>query len=215
MTIPTVVYIDDNPREARAVQMALDKQLQVHFLLPEEDFDVLMERVFAYRPDAVIVDFRLSDLVRNIRYDGYQVLQSILDGKEKFPVFILTSNQGDAFAEVDDVNFVYEKSQLHNGNATFRERIISQIYKYKKKLEESETRLLALIAKRENENGENLTLAEEKELIELDSFIEKSLDKKSAVPEELKATSNEKKVSDMLKEVDELMEKVKKNLPNS
>lgn len=211
MSIPTVVYIDDNPREARAVQMALDKQLNVHFLLPEESFEALMERVFSFRPDAVIVDFRLSDLVRNISYDGYRVLQAILDGKEKFPVFILTSNQGDAFAEVDDVNFVYEKSQLHNGNATFRERIISQIYKYKKKLEDSEARLLELLAKSRNES---LSLPEEEELIELDSFIEKSLDKHSSVPEQLKVTSNEKRVSDMLKEVDELIATVKKNLPN-
>ena len=212
MSLPVIVYIDDSAQDARSVQRALHKHFIVHAIRPNESLDELIDQIFAYRPDAVIADFRLTDMIINIGYDGYQVIQTILDTKDKFPVFILTSNQGDAFAEVDDVNFVYEKSQLYV-NSTFPDRVTNQIFKYKRKLEEGEKRILALLAKRAD-GDEGLSMEEEKELIELDDLIEKSLDKKSAVPEELKVTSNEKRMSDMLREVDELMEKVKKNLPN-
>ncbi len=209
MAAPVVVYIDDDEQSARDVQRALYKHLSIKFIKPDEKLDDLMEKIFSFHPDAIIVDFRLSDMILNIEYDGYSVLQQVLEVKDRFPVFILTSNEADAFAEVDDVNFVYEKNQLH-GSSTFAERVVKQIDKYKKKLEEKEDRLLELIDKSKEQE---LTQPEEEELIDLDGFIEKSLDKKSALPDELKVTTNERRLSDILARVDALVEKVNVRLP--
>lgn len=211
MNLPTVVYIDDNPRDARLVQAALKKQLKVIFVKPQAALDALLLEAFAHKPEAIIVDFRLADVAGDVRYDGYTVLSAILEHRLKYPVFILTSNENDAFVEVDDVNYVYEKSQIHN-SAAFAARVVRQIAKYQDKLAESESRILELLAKSRNP-AEKLTIEEEQELIELDSFIEKSLDKQSAVPTELKKLSNEQRVSDILREVDGFLHDMKKKLP--
>jgi CheY-like chemotaxis protein len=207
-----VLYIDDDEKDARRVLFELEKHFSAEAIKPEEDPLELIDRVFSFRPDAVIIDFRLSELDSSIHYDGYRILQEILGRKENFPVFLLTSHQDDAFVEVDDVNVVYEKGELFKGTSTFLNRVATQIIKYKNRIMEGEQRLLKLLEQRKNSP---LSLDEEKELIRLDGFIERSLEKEGAVPDELKITSNEKRVSDILKEVDELIKKVNKNLPNS
>jgi CheY-like chemotaxis protein len=201
----TVLYIDDDEKDARRVLYELDKHFIADSIKPEPSSQGLIEKILAARPDAVVVDFRLSEADPAVHYDGYRVIRELLDRKENFPVFLLTSHQDDAFVEVDDVNVVYEKGEIFKGESTFLGRISNQIFKYKKRIIDSEIKLLQLI--------ERQKLEEEKELIRLDSFIEKSLDKESAVPEELKVTSNEQMVTAMLREVDRMVEKVNKNFP--
>lgn len=210
MSNPTVLYIDDDEKDARRVLFELEKHFTAEAIKPEVNPADLIERVFSFRPDAIVVDFRLSELDATIHYDGYRVIQEILARKENFPVFLLTSHQDDAFVEVDDVNVVYEKGELFKGTSTFLGRVANQIVKYKKRINESEQRLLVLL---QQSRETPLTLEEEKELIRLDGFIERSLEKEGAVPDELKVTSNEQKVSAILREVDELIEKVSKSLP--
>jgi CheY-like chemotaxis protein len=206
----TVLYIDDDEKDARRVLYELDKHFIADSIKPEPSSQGLIEKILAARPDAVVVDFRLSEADPAVHYDGYRVIRELLDRKENFPVFLLTSHQDDAFVEVDDVNVVYEKGEIFKGESTFLGRISNQIFKYKKRIIDSEIKLLQLI---ERQKSEVLSLEEEKELIRLDSFIEKSLDKESAVPEELKVTSNEQMVTAMLREVDRMVEKVNKNFP--
>lgn len=211
MNPPVVVYIDDDVDEETSMQRAFDELGEIQFLLPQPNLDALIDEAFSRHPDAIVVDFRLTDRIAGIGYDGYDILQSVLERKDKFPIFILTSQQSDAFSEVDDVNFVYEKSQLH-GDGTFAERVIQQISKYRKQLLDKESRILELIEK--SRNGTALSNAEETELIELDSFIERSLSKKDSLPDNLKIISNERLLIDILGRVEALAQQVKDRLPN-
>ena len=54
-----------------------------------------------------------------------------------------------------------------------------------------------------------LTVFEEQKIIELDSFLEKTFGADSAVPDELKSTTNSKQLSDLLESVNKVLETIK------
>jgi hypothetical protein len=56
-----------------------------------------------------------------------------------------------------------------------------------------------------------LNAAEEEEVLRLDSFIEKALDKKSLVPEIMKKNTESESLLNLLKAVDDLKKKLTSN----
>ena len=91
----------------------------------------------------------------------------------------------------------------------FLERVKAQIEKYKHKLETDEKRLLELIAESKKHK---LDAFEREELAELDSKIEKSLDKESRISNILREDRETSELSELLKMVDELTKSLgKKN----
>ena len=83
----------------------------------------------------------------------------------------------------------------------FLERVKAQIEKYIHKLEMDEARLLELIAQSKKRR---LDAVEMEELSELDSKIEKSLDKESRITNLLRDDKEASELSELLKKVDEL-----------
>ncbi|HMI78575.1 MAG TPA: hypothetical protein VK484_07265 [Ferruginibacter sp.] len=186
--------------------------------LPLDSLDSMLDRILDINPDAVIVDFMLNEykeLVQyNVPYNGVDLIEALLSIRQDFPCFVMTSFDDDAIKIIDDVNKVYIKDILHgkeketNAKANFLERIESQIGHYKTRIGNAEQRLEELIEMRK---AGKVTMEDEKEIIDLDDFLEKSLDKKSSIPEEYKTLSNTKKLEEILTKVDELLEKVNKD----
>ena len=54
------------------------------------------------------------------------------------------------------------------------------------------------------------SIEQEQEIIDLDHFLEMSIDKKSSVPLEYKSLSNTQKLEEILSKVDDLLTKVQK-----
>lgn len=187
--------------------------------LPLEDLDAMIEKIISLNPDAIITDFNLNekrvDIDYNVPYNGTELLETFLSLRESFPFFVLTAFDDVAINETDDVNKVYVKHILHKSNkeeatkarATFLDRVIASINHYKSKLKKSEEDLLKLLDKKRS--GET-NYEEEQRIIELDSFIEKSIDKNSSIPDEYKVSSNADKLGELLSKVDELINKVNK-----
>jgi len=123
----------------------------------------------------------------------------------------MTAFDDEAVDESDDVNIVYIKGILHEteketkGKASFLDRVKKQIIHYKTRLVKAEDRLLELIQKKDNVE---LDAYEEQEMIDLDSFIEKSLDKKSHLPKNVKKQSESESIKELLNKVDELTKKI-------
>ena len=188
--------------------------------LPVGDIDEMIETILSLNPDAIITDFNLNekrtDIDYNVPYNGTELLETFLSVREDFPFFVLTAFDDVAINETEDVNKVYVKHILHKSNkeestkakATFLDRVIASINHYNSKLKRAENDLLFLIQKRKE--GE-LNYEEEQKIIELDSFIERSIDKSSSVPLDYKTSSNTEKLSELLNKVDELINKVTKN----
>ncbi|MBC7476268.1 MAG: hypothetical protein H7263_18435 [Candidatus Sericytochromatia bacterium] len=190
-------------------------QIEVITLFPLESKEDTIETIFKINPDAIITDFMLndikSDITYNVPYNGVELMESLLEIREDFPFFVLTSFDDVAVSQSDDVNKIYIKNILHNNKeeskakAKFLDRVINQIVHYKSKLQNSQKELLELIELR---NSGKATIGDEERIIVLDHFLESSIDKRSSIPEKYKTLSNFDRLGQLLDKVDILLNKV-------
>ena len=210
MTKYRIGYIDETGSEIRAFQRWAKPVFEVVAFPPIPNIDEFVDRLSAAHLDAVVADFNLNYGDPTIHYNGHDVISKILEKREGFPVFVLTSYEAAALPETDDVNNVYDKNRMNEpwnpeDVRHLLNRFKLQIEKYKKKIAEQEARLIELINYKKTRP---LNASEENELIELDSKLEKEFDKPSAVPQSLKETTNINKLSSLIGKVDALIQKI-------
>lgn len=208
-----VAYIDEMDSDIRSfkrsVLLRANEKFEVVAIKPRADINETVSLIFENFVDAVVADFRLSEEDPTVHYNGSDLIKEVLNIRDDFPVFILTSFEDDAVDQGFDVNIVYEKVDVQE-TSKFFDKVILQIKKHKAKIESAELRILELTEKRKNTP---LTNSEEQELLELDSLIEKSLDRKSKMPTDLKASTNSERLEELLNKADKIIEAInKKNL---
>lgn len=189
--------------------------IEVITMFPLEDLSEMIEAIFKTNPNAIITDFRLNemktDIDYNVPYDGVELVEEFLKFRNSFPCFVLTAFDDLAVNASEDVNKVYIKNILHNNKeeskakAKFLDRVINQIEHYQTKIISAESELLELIKLRESGKA---SISDENRIIELDSFLENVIDRKSSIPAEYKKLSNDDRLSELLKKVDTLLKKV-------
>jgi DNA-binding NarL/FixJ family response regulator len=190
----------------------VELQSFTHFPLAEKD--EMIEYIIKLAPDALITDFRLnemkSDIKYNVPYNGIDLIEEFLSIRNHFPCFVLTAIDDEAVNQSDDVNMVYIKNILYSkedggAKAKFLDRVISQIEHYKSRIENAKIELSELIKIRESGKADYKI---EERMIELDDFLEKSIDAKNSIPSEFKSFSNSNKLDNILNKVDELLDKI-------
>ncbi len=199
-----IAYIDESQEDIRRFQRFSYNYFDVVPFIPKASIEDTCNEILESHVDALVSDFEFSEKLSTVHYDGTNLVSLFLKKRENFPVFILTSFEDDAISKGEDVNIIYEKKEMDNGEM-FLERIKAQIEKYKHKLETEENRLLELIAESKKRK---LNDAEIEELSELDSKIEKALDKESRIPNILRNDKEASDLSELLKKVDELAKKL-------
>lgn len=209
MTKPRIAYIDESPADTRRFQRFSYNYFEVIPIIPKDDIEETCAEILESHVDGVISDFEFSEQLSTVHYDGTNLISLFLKKREGFPVFILTSFEDDAISKGEDVNIIYEKKEMDEGEKgeKFLERVKAQIEKYKHKIQADETRLLQLIA---ISKERSLDAFEKQELGELDSKIEKALDKESQIPNILRDDKEAADLSELLKKVDELAKKLDK-----
>lgn len=199
-----IAYIDESDADTRRFQRFSYNYFEIIPFVPNDSIEETCNNILESHVDAIISDFDFSEQLSTIHYDGTDLVSLFLKKREGFPVFILTSYEDDAISKGEDVNIIYEKKEMDQGE-TFLQRVKAQIEKYKHKLETEENRLLELIAE---SKSRKLDALEIEELAELDSKIEKALDKESRIPNILKDDKESSELSELLKKVDELTKKL-------
>ncbi len=217
-----IVFIDEQADDIGDFKDYVDainsnEKFEVIGEFPQEELDEMLQIIFKHNPDAVVTDFMLNEykesIKYNVPYNGVQLVQEILSIRQSFPCFVMTSFDDNAIKASDDVNLVYIKDILHgsekitNAKANFLERIESQIIHYKTKINNAEKELYRLLELR---NAEKATIEDEEIIIRLDHFLETSIDKRNAIPEEYKSLSNTKRLAEIISKVDELLKKVER-----
>jgi hypothetical protein len=207
MTKFKVAYVDEAEPDIRRFQRFAYNYFEVVPFVPKESIEETCNEILESHVAAVISDFEFSEQLSNIHYDGTDLVSLILKKRENFPVFILTSFEDDAVSKGEDVNIIYEKKEMDEGEKgeKFLERVKAQIEKYKHKLDVYENRLLELISESKRRK---LDAFEKQELAELDSKIEKALDKESQIPNVLRDDKEADELAELLKKVDELVQKL-------
>lgn len=200
-----------------AEQTTASEQFSVIAEYPQPTLDEMIYTIIKLNPDAIVTDFMLNEkktaINYGVNYNGMDLVKKFTTIRESFPCFVMTSFDDDAVKESDDVNIVYIKDILHseknsNVKASFLEKVVSQITHYRVKLENSENELKSLIKLR---NEGNAGIVDENRIIELDHFLEQSIDRQSSIPKEFKELSNTNKLHEILSKVDSLLEKIKKD----
>ena len=87
----------------------------------------------------------------------------------------------------------------------FHDKMVEQIDKYKKSIDEAQSELTSLVQKKQDKG---LTLHEEDRLVELDSFLEKSLDSYATLPADIKRSKSLEQLSEVIDKVDEILAKL-------
>lgn len=216
-----ILFIDEEVEDTEifedffeANDRADEFQVISHVPLPtlEETVDLFIE----IKPDALVTDFKLNDIKEqiqyNVPYNGVDLMEAITKKFMHFPCFVMTSFDDLAINESEDVNYIYVKGDLHEqdqgkkvANASFSDRVKAQINKYKRKIEESGNRVVALIKKQNSAEG--IDAYEEEELLNLDDFLEKTLDSSNRVPFKLKEHKESDNLIDLLGKVENLLNK--------
>jgi len=207
MTKYRIAYIDESDSDIRRFQRFSYNFFEVVPFIPKESIEETCNDILESHVDALISDFEFSEQLSNVHYDGTDLVSLFLKKRENFPVFILTSYEDDAISKGEDVNIIYEKKEMDEGQK-FLDRIKAQIEKYKHKLEEDENRLLFLITESKKRQ---LDAVEIDELKLLDSIIEKALDKEGHIPNILRDDKEAHDLSELLKKVDLLTKKLEDN----
>jgi len=213
-----ILVIDEELAEIEKVQFEFDpwienNSVEVKALLPVQNQDEMINLILDEKPNAIIVDYQLNRVKTNIgniqiNYNGATLISEFLKIRNGFPCFIASSFENDAVDDKNtfDVNIIYSKSDLNNPTSQqirFRDRVKKQIIKYIELLSDKQNRLNELVLK-ERRDG-TLSLPEEEELIEIDNFLESSLDRSNAIPKTLKETSNMEKLKELISITEEFM----------
>jgi len=189
--------------------------ISVDSSLPLKTIDEMVNFIISNKYDAVISDFMLNELREdidyNVPYNGVELFESLISRKPQFPFFIITSYDHEALVKCSDVNIIYIKDILSTNKTVeeskaktkFIERIEMQISNYQKKIEESKSEFNSLL----KENSKRiLTAREEQRLIDLDDFIEKSIDSKLTLPANIKKSETLNEIQKLISKVDLLID---------
>lgn len=204
-----LIYVDEQPEERRAFSRAYDEDFELTTHHPQDNIDDCLDYIINEHFDGVVTDFKLNEH-DNIHYTGTELIDKLLEIREGFPVFILTgypNGDGDpAIDHVTDVNIIYNKDELttEKPKTLLKDKILKNIKNYKLRITESSERLNELIEK----NG--LTLKEESELLKLDGFIERALDKETALPDSIKREFINRRFDDLISLGNEILKSHKK-----
>jgi DNA-binding NarL/FixJ family response regulator len=207
-----ILFVDEVEADIRRFQRYvhkkdIDKKFNLIVEIPESTLEIFMDKISNENFDAIITDHKLHEENANISFDGIDLVREILKDKIDFPCFVLTSFDDEAVINGDDVNIVYIKGLMdkdgeNKAHATFLDKIENQIKHYRKRIEDSENKLLELI---EKSNQEDLNARDESKLLELDTFIEQATNQKSALPKHLKGTKNLDELHKMINSTDALL----------
>ena len=137
-----IIFIDEENSQHELFQTYIeesDRQLEVKCLFPKSSLEEMLETIVEETPDAIVSDYLLNDIKEdidyNIPYTGVELVKQFQQERPNFPCFIITSFDNEAVAETNDVNLVYIKALLTNGEtntkARFYDKIFEQIAKYK------------------------------------------------------------------------------------
>ncbi len=205
-----------------------ESEVEEFFRFFEEDFEPIkielvndkqdiIRHIIDEQVDAVVIDYKLMEHGGSpLTFNGNELLQELNDQLYNFPAFIMTNYPPDARNHRIDPFRIVSKEfmQPDKNKPNYKEgrdliaTIKTLIKNYKDDLTDNEERLLELINKRKREG--RLSDFEEEEMIELDTFLEKSINMRSRLPKKWKRPEEISKLDELIKDTKELIDELKR-----
>lgn len=166
--------------------------------------DDIIKEIIEKRVDCAIIDYRLSSYA-SVGYTGVDLAKKLNSTKHGFPIFLLTAYEDDIYSkEIFDVYQIFNFDRYQNDEkerAELNRKIIEQILKYRKERAAWESELETLLSR----SGESADI--DARILELDSYIEDSIDGRIAVTIELKKKLAEGKLDLLIGKLDEIIDR--------
>ena len=195
-----LVYVDEQKSQANqvvrsAVASGQFSAKQIAVVLPKQTLEDTIDLILTHNCKALIADYRLSEHMAGVGFNGVELVKEYRRRFDRFPVFVATSFAGEAVQEPVDTNIVFPKSDfLGSGGASKApEPELPFFLRVRRKVEEYDSFVKATLAEfhrlaEEDESGK-LTVQQAERLVELDGVVERLGGKSTAVPNRLKSKS--------------------------
>lgn len=221
-----IVYVDEDKGQHRDFMNKFRENIRsgevdCKCILPLENIDEAVSEILSYHPDVLVCDWQLNAnkeyLKYEIDYTGSELIEKFLDVRKGFPVYVNSALIRECVGDdkTNDINNVFSKSDKdwqENENSqdlSIVERIKIQSVKYRKRLDDYEKELSELIKKRNTTSS--LTVYEEERIVELDGFLESSIDNRSGLAKDLKVVTNKNRLDQLIKNTEEILKKVEES----
>lgn len=168
----------------------------------ESNEEEMVHKVYETKPDALIIDYKLSSQ-ENIAYSGVSLAEAIDAKLHDFPIFILTSFQDDVYSkECFDVYQVFDFERYigdQNERLEINSKIVEQIRKYNRMILQWKSELAELIPLK----GTSISIDDR--IVELDTWIENSIDGLSALSPKMKRDLGSNHIQELIAKIDSII----------
>ena len=208
-----IVYIDEEQQERDAFEIYFEEYsdtFEVECVLPGgKTIDQMVDEIIELNPDMVVLDFNLKYTDTTVSDNGDVLMQRINDRKPLLPIILLTSYKDIAkrsFLSPEKRKSIYEKSELVNSkNPLFKNEVSGYITYYHELLEKYKSEFFEL------KQEKNPSDAIQARLTELDSILEESVDRQSAIKPSHKTDQNIEDLKELIESTKELIKELKSN----
>ncbi len=209
-------YIDEDDNQVRIFTRALkDFSIDITGYNIHKGMTVkqILDQVYDSEIDLLMIDFYLKDK-GVLTFNGDELARQFREVKSRFPMIIFTSNENDAFDDVDDPNIIYNKDMILEDGKTerFAQTLIKNIENYSLFREKRKKVISTLLEKGEAEGlsatDKDLLITAQDELINLDKTKKHEIPKHLISENKLEELSKTKKDAEAF--LQSLIEKRKK-----
>lgn len=217
-----LVYVDEQPSQANqvvrsAVASGQFSAEQVAIVLPDTSLEGTIDLILAHHCKVLIADYRLSEHMAGINFNGVDLVKEYQRRFDRFPCFVATSFAEEAVRESVDTNIIFPKADFLRGGGASEasDSELPFFVRVRRKLEEYESFVEATVAEfnklaKRKEDGE-LTDRQAGRLIMLDGVVERLGGKNAALPSDMKGRSLSA-FGDLIERAEALAERVKLEL---
>lgn len=203
-----VGYIDEDVNQVTIFTRALNEYAidiigyDIHKGMTVEE---ILELVYNSDIELLMIDFYLKDK-GILTFNGDELARRFREIKSRFPMIIFTSNENDAFDDVDDPNIIYNKDMvLEDGRIErFAQTLYKNIENYSSYMEKRKEIIESLLLKGEEKgltaSEKDLLISKQDELINLDKRL------KNEIPKHLITESKLEDLSKTKKEAEEFLQ---------
>ncbi len=200
-------YIDENPHQVKKFARALKEHgfLVIGYdIIKGMPIENLIKQIYQSDVDLLMIDYFLKDK-GILTFNGDEIERQYNEIKPNFPHIIFTSNEEDAFKDVDNPNIIYEKEMVTDDRVNrFSDILKKNIETYRSYIENRKTAIEELLRKGEDKG---LSASEKDQLLRVQMELN-SLDTKNKNEVPLQLISNQKldDISKTRKEAQEFLQ---------
>lgn len=201
-------FIDEDATQINTFYQTFKSDFEVYeFDLSQQiEPEEIIFNTFDNHLDALIVDYRMDDF---FRFNGNVLVEKLDEVNPFFPRIVLTSYPLEALDFVDDPNIVNTKEIWSGDSASdleiFTKKLNRIINSYYEKINDSEEELKALEEKRKELKLDEI---EQKQYVELNNFLSKTVGEKRDLVETYYSQETDEKLESLIEKTEAILNKL-------